>query len=151
MVVAVARNTGSTPRGPAIDFFFNFGGGCCREYWQHPPGGPPSTSSSTLVVAATGNTDSTLRVPAIDVFFNYGGACYREYRQHPQGARHRCLAKLGTCRQYFLATPTRGHYGKHYHYKQDKFNEKIFLGPCSSKNSGIITSQKFKSTNCGTM
>jgi hypothetical protein len=43
-----------------------------------------------------------------------------------------------------------GHCGKHYHYEQDKFCGKIFLGPCGAKNPGIITSQKFKSTNCST-
>jgi hypothetical protein len=30
------------------------------------------------------------------------------------------------------------------------FHGKIFLGPCGAKNPGIITSQKFKSTNYGT-
>jgi hypothetical protein len=37
-VVAAVGNTDSTPRGPAIDIFFNFGGGCCRTFRQHPQG-----------------------------------------------------------------------------------------------------------------
>jgi hypothetical protein len=58
----VIEDKGSTPRGPAIDVFFNFNGGCCQGFWQHLPGGP-----------------------AIDVFFNFSGDCCRRYRQHLPG------------------------------------------------------------------
>jgi hypothetical protein len=49
----------TSPRGAAIDVFFNFGGGCYRTYRQYPPGGLPSMSSSTTVVVAVGHTGST--------------------------------------------------------------------------------------------
>jgi hypothetical protein len=68
----------------------------------------------------------------------------------PRGPAIDIWLKLVPTASIFLATPTRGHYSNHYHYKQDKFLGKIFLGPCSAKNPGIITSLKFKSTNCGT-
>jgi hypothetical protein len=164
--------------GPTIDISFSFGGGYYRSYQQHLAGGPPSTSASTSVVAATGAIGSNsegprhrrllqlrwclvpelsstpLKGPVIDVFFNFGGGCCRSYRHHPQGASHRRLVKLGTCCQYFLVTPTRGHYDKHYCYKQGKFHEKrktsfekkIFLGPCGAKNLGNIILKKFLST-----
>jgi hypothetical protein len=69
-VVAAVRNTDSTPRGPAIDVFFKFGGGCWQKYREHPLGGPPSMCSSTSVVAAARNTDSTPQ-----------GACHRRLPQ----------------------------------------------------------------------
>jgi hypothetical protein len=102
-MVATARNTDSTPRGAAIDVFFNFGDGCYWKYQQHQLGGLPLMSSSTSVVAAAGNTDSTpqgachrcllqLRWwllaeiltappggPTINVFINFGGGYYRQY------------------------------------------------------------------------
>jgi hypothetical protein len=43
------KDKSSTPRGPAINVFFNFGGGRCRGSRQHPQGA------------------------AINVFFNFGG------------------------------------------------------------------------------
>jgi hypothetical protein len=93
LVVDTAGPADSSPRGPAIDVFFNLGGGC---FWTHrqcpqvacnrcllqhwwwmppdpsavPPEGLPSTSSSTSVVDAAEPTGSAPRGPAIDVFFN---------------------------------------------------------------------------------
>jgi hypothetical protein len=69
-MVAAAGDTGSTPRGAAIDVFFNFGGGCCQKYRQHPSGGPPSTSSPASVVPAAGDTGSTSQ-----------GGCHRRLLQ----------------------------------------------------------------------
>jgi hypothetical protein len=86
----------------------------------------------------------------IDVFFNFGGGYCQGYRQHPQGGSHRRLVKIGTYRQYFLATPTRGHHGKHY-YKLDRFHKKIFLGRCGAKDPGNITAKKFQSSKCNTL
>jgi hypothetical protein len=61
LVVVAAGNTDSTPKGPTIEVFFNFGGGCYQKYRQHPQG------------------------PAIDVFFDFGDGCCREYWQHSLG------------------------------------------------------------------
>jgi hypothetical protein len=79
-MVAATGPVGSTPKGAAIDVFFNFGGGRYRTHRQHPPRGPQSTSSSTLVVAAARPVGSTPKGPAIDVFFNFGGGRYRTRR-----------------------------------------------------------------------
>jgi hypothetical protein len=84
----------STTRGPAIDV----------------------TSSSTSVVAVAGYTDSTPRGLAIDAFLNFGDGCCQTtvvvVAEHsgsiPQGASQRCLAELGTCRQYFSGDTYQG-------------------------------------------
>jgi hypothetical protein len=107
-----------------------------------PPGGPPSTTCSTSVVAATGLWWwLLLDIPAAP----------------PRGrGSDRCLAKLGTCRQYFSDDTYHGATTVPLQARQvsrkneDKLCGKIFLGPCSAKNQGIITSLKFKSTNYGT-
>jgi hypothetical protein len=57
-----------------------------------------------MVIAAAGTTGITPRGPAIDVWLN-----------------------LVHVASIFLATPTRGHHGKHYYYEQDKFREKNIL------------------------
>jgi hypothetical protein len=69
-VVDATGPTGSAPRGPAIDVFFNLGGGRYRTHRQRPPGELPSMSSSTSMVVPTGPTNSAPRGPAIDAFFN---------------------------------------------------------------------------------
>jgi hypothetical protein len=103
LVLAAAGPTGSAPRGPAIDVFFNLGGGHCWTHQQCPLRAPPSISASTSVVATTGPTGSAPqgthhqrllqprwwplpdpptvppRGPAIDVFFNLGGGCCRTH------------------------------------------------------------------------
>jgi hypothetical protein len=61
LVVSTTGPTGSTPKGLAIDIFFNFSGGRCWTRQQHP------------------------KRPTINVFKNFGGGCYRTYRQHPKG------------------------------------------------------------------
>jgi hypothetical protein len=120
-VVATVGLPTTPPRRLAFDVF-NFRGRRCRKYRQHPQGshhrrclhlwwwlllaipiappvGPPSTSSSYSVVAAA-------RLPIA-----------------PPGGSHRCLTKLGTCRQHFSGDTYQGggHHGKHYHYKQGNF------------------------------
>jgi hypothetical protein len=58
-VVAAAGSVGSTPQGPTIDVFYNFGGGHCRIHRQHPLGGLPSISPLTSIVVDAGPTGST--------------------------------------------------------------------------------------------
>jgi hypothetical protein len=81
-----------------------------------------------MVVAAAGTPSSTPRRRTIDICLN-----------------------LVPVTSIFLVTPTRGDYGKHYYYEQDKFHEKIFLGPCGAKDPGNITARKFHSTKHKTM
>jgi hypothetical protein len=78
-VVAAVGPTGSTPRGPAIDVFFNLGGGRYRTHQQHPLGGSPSTSSLTSVVAATGPVGSAPKGPAINVLHPSGSHFQTSY------------------------------------------------------------------------
>jgi hypothetical protein len=69
-VVAAAKDTDSTPRGPTIDVLFNFGGSYC---W---------TSASIL------------RGATIDILFNFGGGCCQTSASTTYGAHHRRLLQL---------------------------------------------------------
>jgi hypothetical protein len=81
------------PRGFAISVS-NSSGGRCRTYHQYPPGAR--------------HRRLQLRWRLLP-----------DLPTAPSGARHRCVAKLGTCRQNFSGdTYQGGHRGKHYHYKQ---------------------------------
>jgi hypothetical protein len=59
-MVAAAGPTNSTPKSPAIDVFYNFGGGHYQTHRQHPPRGPPSMSP-----------------------YNFGGGRCQTHQQHP--------------------------------------------------------------------
>jgi hypothetical protein len=120
LIAAAAGNTDSTPRGPAIDVFYIFGDGCYRTI------------------------DSTLQGAAINVFFKL-----RWWMLPDIPASHRRLAKLGTCRQYFSGDTYQGGTAANTATSKTCFVKKIFSGSCGAKNLRIITSQKFKSTNCG--
>jgi hypothetical protein len=118
-VVAIARPTGSTPRGlpltssstsvvAATGPVDNTPHGAHhrrlpRIWWWPlldppvaPPGGPPLMTSSTSVVVAVRLTGSTPRGAAIDVFLNIGSATAGPAGCTPQGARHRRLTKGGS-------------------------------------------------------
>jgi hypothetical protein len=68
------------------------------------------------------------------------------------------LVKFGTCHHYFsgdtyqgattvnTTTTSKASFTKN----EDKFREKIFLGPCGAKNLGNIISKKFQSTKYDT-
>jgi hypothetical protein len=81
-VVAAVGDTGSTPRGPAIDVS-NFSGGRCRTCRQHPPGGRHRRLQLRWWPLPDMPTAPS-RGPAIDVS-NFGGGCCRTCRQHPPG------------------------------------------------------------------
>jgi hypothetical protein len=68
MVVVVAGPDNSTPRGPAIDVFFNYGGGHCQTHWQHPLGGPSIDVLQQVIIIAS-------------IFWQHlpGGHCGRHY------------------------------------------------------------------------
>jgi hypothetical protein len=139
-MVAATGNTDSTLQGPRHRRLLHLRWWLLPKILTAPRGGPPLMSSSSSVVVATRNTDSTLRGPAINVFFSYNSGCCRTFQQHPQGPAIDVSLNLVPGANVSLATPTRGHCGKHYHYEQDKFCGKIFSGPYGAKNSGIIAS-----------
>jgi hypothetical protein len=81
-----------------------------------------------MAIAAVGTTGITPKGPAIDVWLN-----------------------LVHVASIFLATPTRGHHGKHYYYEQDKFRKKIFWSPSGAKDPRNISARMFHSTKHKTM
>jgi hypothetical protein len=85
-----------------------------------PPRGLSSTSPSTTVVVTTGLIDSTPRGVSSTVSSAMVLAAVRSTGSTPLGSCHRRLAAGGSYCQYFLATPSRGHYDKHY-YGQDRW------------------------------
>jgi hypothetical protein len=87
--------------GPTIDIFINFDGGHC---W---------------------NCQRTPRRHTIDNLLNYDGGHYQNSRQHPpRGPTIDVWLNLVPVASIFLVTPSRGHYGKHYYYEQDKYSQK---------------------------
>jgi hypothetical protein len=82
LVVAIAKNTDITPRGPTIDVFY-IGGGRYREYRQHTPGAHHQRLLH-LQWWLLPDFSQHPQGPTFDVF-NFGGGRCRDYRQHPLG------------------------------------------------------------------
>jgi hypothetical protein len=81
-------------------------------------------SSSTLVVAAAGATGSTSQGASHRHLLQLRCWMLLELLAPPQGPAIDVWLNLVPVASIFLVTPTRGHYDKHYYYKQGKFHKK---------------------------